>query len=465
MTTTKAAPALETETSATRTPLDLAAPRGGKLWSTLRLMRAPREVYGKWLGELGDPVRLHAINGDFVLTGSPDGARDVFSANPEIYEPFGVEAAAPLVGRRSVFLLDGQEHHRERKLLRPPFYGKRMQRQGELMVQSARRHFAALPEGAEFKAHDVMLDISLEIIARTIFGTRSAEETAGLVGSISDVLDSVHPLMMFSPSLQVAPFGLGPWAKFLRKREALYDRVRELIVKRRAQMSAGEEPGDDILTMLLESRYEDGESMSDEALRDELLTLLVAGHETTSVSLAWAMYWLHRNPDALAKLRAELTAKDAPQDLVARARLPYLTAVCQETLRLRPILSDVLRKLKEPLTVLGVEVPAGWCVAVSIMTVHEDPELYPEPSEFRPERFIERRFSAVEYMPFGGGHRRCIGAPFAMYEMALVLDEVIRSYECELNEPREVRDVRRNITMGPATGVRMRFLGRRPESD
>ena len=212
---------------------------------------------------------------------------------------------------------------------------------------------------------------------------------------------------------------------------------------------------------MLAARHEDGTGMSDLELRDELLTLLFAGHETTGIALAWACYWLHREPAALERLRAEVDGLGEDPDPEALVKLPYLEAVCSETLRLYPIAPDVPRMLAGPLEVGGylLQPPVG--VAVSTTALHRREELYPEPDKFRPERFLERRFSAFEYTPFGGGFRRCIGAAFATYELKLVLAAFVRGAELELAEPGEVKPQRRNLVVGPGSGVRMRLVRRR----
>lgn len=427
----------------------------GKIRTTLRLMRDPKAYYDAVFKEYGDPAIVRAINGDCVLTGTAEGAKEIFARAPDHYLPFGAEASRPLVGSNSLFLIAGERHKEERKLLRPPFHGQRMRGQGETIVEITREVFGQMKPGEKFVAQDAFMRISLEIIIRVIFGATEQEEIDTLVEAIDELLGNLNPLLLFSPKLQVAPLGLGPWAKFQER----IARLHALLEKRiEAHRESG--PGDDILSMLLESRYEDGSSMSTEAMRDELMTLLFAGHETTAIALSWALYHLHRTPGTLKTLRAELDG-DKEEDPVVRSKLPYLQGVCQETLRISPIITDILRNLDAPCEFMGVQVKKGWNLAVSIVTIHFDPNIYEDPEAFQPERFIDRKYSPFEYMPFGGGHRRCIGAAFAMFEMAVVLDTLLREFDLSLEETGEVKPVRRNITMGPETGIRMKFLSKR----
>ncbi len=215
----------------------------------------------------------------------------------------------------------------------------------------------------------------------------------------------------------------------------------------------------DILSLLLQSRYEDGSGISVEHVKHELSTLLFAGHETSAIALAWALYHLHRNPSTLKALRKSLDASgDSFEQL---AKNPYLKAIVQETLRLNPIVTEVLRLLKSPLQLDQFEIPPGFAVAPAAVIAHYNPTTYPEPDRFLPERFLERSYSPFEYFPFGGGHRRCIGAAFATYEMAIVLGTLLNRFEFELLERNDVVPRRRNVTMGPSTAIHLRLIGRR----
>jgi cytochrome P450 len=220
------------------------------------------------------------------------------------------------------------------------------------------------------------------------------------------------------------------------------------------------ELGDDLLGLFLSTRYEDGEPMSDREIRDHLITLLLAGHETSAVAIAWAIYYLHREPVVLRKLRSEIVglgSNPAPESLV---RLPYLGAVVSESLRIEPIVTDIVRRCRVPFKVREWTVPAGQNIAVIVGAILRDERVFPEPERFRPERFLERNFHAGEFLPFGGGQRRCLGAAFAEAELAIAVATIVSEWELELADAKPERAVRRNITMGPERGVRVRVMGR-----
>lgn len=398
-----------------------------------------------------DPVFVPTMNGDAVITKDPELIRQIFAHAPEDYLPFAVGAIEGFLGKRSLLVLKGKEHREERKLLMPSFHGDRMRAYGEAMQHAAKRQLDKIAVGEQFIAQEITTDTSLEVIVRTVFGVLDDSLVEQLQEAINTLVAKTHPATLFFKGLQKEFMGFGPWAKFLKALKVVEEQLYAQIEAREADPSL---LGEDILSMLMQSKYEDGQGMTKEHIRDELLTLLVAGHETTGVALAWALYHLHKHPETLEKLRAELEehADAGPNEL---ARQPYLNAVCHETLRLYPIVPDILRELKAPIQLGRYTVPAGKLVGVAIVAVHHDPELYPEPMKFEPERFIERKFKPWEYMPFGGGHRRCIGAAFASYELAVVLATWLKESRFELLDEVVVAK-RRNVTLGPDTGVRMR---------
>ncbi|HSP77262.1 MAG TPA: cytochrome P450, partial [Myxococcaceae bacterium] len=218
----------------------------------------------------------------------------------------------------------------------------------------------------------------------------------------------------------------------------------------------------DILGLLLAARDEEGQPMTDVELKDELRTLLIAGHETTAIGMAWALYWTHHLPEVRRELLEELAPLGPVPAPEALTRLPYLSAVCDEALRIHPAVPLVSRRTLAPFTLRGHELPPGTGLMASVSLVHSNPELYPEPERFRPERFLERRFSPFEYLPFGGGARRCIGATFALHELRIVLGSLLAAHRFALAEDGPVRPVQRSITLGPAGGVRLLYLGPSP---
>lgn len=424
----------------------------GRWWNTWQVMRSPYAFYRKCEARYGDTFLVRAVNGDIWCSGDPAFVRDLFRATSEQIEPFGVDVAGPVLGRQGLLLLSGSRHRRERALLTPPFHGRRMRAYGAAIAEITERCVAGWGEGAEIVATTEMLDVSFRVIVRAVFGVVDDREVDAWVHGLRGLVASLHPAMLFAPWVRVAPLGMGPWGRFVRARAHL----DEMLYARIAHARQAGTRGDDILSLMLDATYDDGTAMTDGQVRDELVTLLFAGHETTQIAMAWGLYRLARRPEAMDRLLEELDGCDGSPE--ALAALPYLDAVVSETLRLEPIVPDMVRTLVEPMALGGWEVPVGGHACFVASLVHMRDDLYPEPAEFRPERFLERSFKPHEYMPFGGGVRRCIGAALATYEMKVVLGTVLRAVS--VASLGEERSVRRNVTMGPGGGVRLRVRRR-----
>jgi cytochrome P450 len=293
--------------------------------------------------------------------------------------------------------------------------------------------------------------ISLEIIMRAVFGVEDMQRGAEIGDAILESISAMTPTLIFFKFLRHSFGGIGPWARFMRASQ----RVDTLLLSEIAARRQKGESGDDILSLMMSARYEDGGSMSDTDLRDELLTLLFAGHETTAISLAWAFYWLARQPEDMERLLSEIDALGPDPEPDAIAALPFLDAVCHEALRMHPVVPDIMRKLRKPFDLLGYTIPAGTGLAASAMLLHRREDLYPEPHRFRPSRFLERKPAPHEFIPFGGGARRCLGAAFAMYEMKIVLATLLRSHRLRLATDATVVAARRGFTFGPKGGIMM----------
>jgi cytochrome P450 len=437
-----------------------ALPPGSRktLLNTMRFVRFPYEALRDMRARYGDPFYSQTFNGRMVITAEPELIRELFgNRDPELFAVFATKAMEAFFGTRSVITSYGEPHRQDRKLLTPPFHGERMRAYGSVMVDSTRRAFAGLTPGQPFVAIERTTEISLEAIVRAVFGMDERELVERTQRALRSTLDAAKPMFLFSKATQVAPFGLGPWATYLRA-SAAADRLLYEQIERTRPITAGRE---DILSLMIDARYEDGSAMSDSHIRDELRTLLIAGHETTAITLAWALYDLHRNVEVKRKLLAELDGLGSDPSPDAFAKLPYLTAVIDETLRLHPVVEVVFRVLRKPWLFGGYELPAGMSIAAAIALVHRREDLYPNPTAFEPERFLARKFKPHEYLPFGGGNRRCIGAAFAHYETCVALGTILREFELELAEPGEVPSVRRSLTLGPKGGVRMRMVGGR----
>ncbi len=429
-------------------------PRGS--WRpTLQLIRNPRAAMEGWVKSYGDPFLLTALNGPVVVTGREDLIRTIHGQDPNSYSPFATATVIPLMGNGSMLVLEGEPHRRERRLMMPMFHGDRMKAYGLTMQNIALDKLSAYRKQAVVPTLELMTDISLEVIVQTIFGGDDRELTEELMAASRKVVASANPLLFFSAKTHIGFFGWSPWDRWNSAKAELL-RLLDRVIGNRQQSDSTK---DDILSMLCSASYEDGQPISREHIHAELLTFLFAGHETTALSLTWAMYHLHRYPEVLTKLRQELDA--LPGDTASTAAAPYLKAVVQETLRMHPIVTETLRKLKEPLELGGYSLPAGIAVAPATVLAHYNLATYPDADSFRPERFIERSFSPFEYMPFGGGHRRCIGAAFATYEMAMVLGTLLKRFEFELTDAKPVVPKRRNVTIGPSSSVPVRVIRER----
>ena len=383
-----------------------------------------------------------------VISSDPGAVKTVFTADPEhLLAGKNNEILAPLLGTRSVLLLDRGEHLRQRRLLLPPFHGERMKAYAETMREVAERHVAAWPRGSAFPTQPSMQAITLEVILRTVFGLSGEERIERVGAPLRRLLDATaSQLRLFA--LQVTsskePRPSSPWGRFNTLVAAADRVVYEEIQARREQAREGDH--DDILSLLLAARDEDGEALTDLELRDELMTLLLAGHETTATALSWTLERLVRHPGVLGRLETEV--RGGEEDA-------YLDAVIKETLRLRPVVPAVGRYLTAPLEIGPHTLPAGVHVNLSIFLLHRRPDLYPDPLRFRPERFLERPAGTYEWIPFGGGTRRCLGASFALFEMKVVLRAILERARLAAVTDRDERVARRAITFTPGRGGRI----------
>lgn len=410
------------------------------IWS-----RQARRMLFSCQDRYGDVFRLKiAYEGTWVILADPDAVKQVFTGDPRVFHAGeGNQILAPVLGRNSVLVLDEKPHMSQRRLLLPPFHGERMQGYGETMAEIAAAEIEDWPVGTPYELRPRMQAITLDIILRTVFGMRDGERLAELRDALRDFLDLTTNPRLLLPLLMVGPARARRFGPFRRR----IDRVDQLIYREIAERRrAGSlEERDDILSLLVGARHEDDSPMSDEEMRDELLTLLVAGHETTATSLAWAVERLSRHPEKLDRLRAEVEAGSDD----------YLTATIQETLRLRPVISIVIRRLTEPVEIGGYDLPAGVSVVPSVYLVHRNPEIYPDPEAFEPERFLDNPPGTYTWIPFGGGVRRCLGASFAQFEMAVVLKELVKRREIRPADPKPERVFRRAITETPRHNARV----------
>ncbi len=389
----------------------------------------------------------------FVLVSDPEVVREVFTGPPEKLRAGEANVVLePILGQSSVLLLDGPRHMRQRRLLLPPFHGQRMRAYGAIIRDATLRSLVRWPRGRAFAAHEHTQAITLDVILRAVFGVDDARPLRALDEVLAELLERIaNPIWLLRP-LQ-ADFGpLSPGRQLARLLGRVDELLFALLRERRGQPCEGRE---DIVTMLLGARHEDGSPMSDTELRDELLTLLVAGHETTARSLAWTFHRLLEHPDALRAAVEEVDRvfPDGAIDPDRVGELAYLEAVVKETLRLNPVVPLVGRRLQERMRFADLELPAGVVVVPSIYLTHRNPQVWPAPERFDPSRFLGAKVSPYAFFPFGGGVRRCIGMAFALYEMQVVLATVLSRVRIRRAPGAKVRLVRRSITFAPSDGM------------
>jgi cytochrome P450 len=398
----------------------------------------------------------------FVHHSEPEHLREIFTAPPEVLHPGeGAKILEPVVGANSVILLDERAHLSQRKLMLPAFHGEKMQRLSGLMKEVTEREIETWPRDTAIELHPRLQALTLEIILRAVFGLDTGDRLDAMRDRLTGILQfGARPASML-PMLQRGK----TWRKFVRGRDEADALIYATIEERRSNGTeeahagaGGTAPGlangrDDVLAMLLEARHEDGSPMSPVELRDELMTLLVAGHETTASELAWAFERLARTPAVLARLTDEIDSRDDDA---------YVTATVHETLRRRPVLPNAAPRLvMEPVEVGGWRYEPGTCLLADAYLVHHDPEIYPDPYAFRPERFLEEQPGTYTWIPFGGGRRRCLGASFAMLEMKIVLRAVLAQNELAPAAPEDEGARRRSITLSPREGGRAVLRARR----
>ena len=393
----------------------------------------------------GDVFTIRVLGAAFVVVADPAAIREVFTGPPDVLRAGLANAPlAPLVGPRSVLVLDGSEHLRERRLLLPPFHGARLRAYERIMERATRRAMQEWPLGRPFALLPEMQDITLEVIMRAVLGVHAGDRYDELSARIRAVLAPQGGRVRMALAFLAGAQG-NAWEQQLGDPVGALDEVllAEIADRRRDPRL---ERREDVLSMLVGARREDGSAMSDAELRDELVTLLTAGHETTATALAWTFERLLRHTFVRERLEDELAAGETA----------YLDAVVKEALRVRPVVPSVGRVLTEPLTVGGHRLPAGASVIPSVVLTHGRDDVFPQPERFRPERFLGPGApSTYEWIPFGGGARRCLGASFALTEMRVVLRTVLTSVRLEADGPEPEPAVRRNVTLAPARGGRV----------
>jgi cytochrome P450 len=420
-------------------------PTAPPIWQTAAWLFRPTAFMTSASRRYGNlfTIRLAGL-GDVVLVSEPELIKRVFTGDArQLHAGEAATILEPLVGRNSVLLLDESRHLAQRRVMLPPFHGERIRSYESTIAEIADASVERWPIGRPFALQPEMGRLTLEVIVRVIFGVRESDRREALQLALRELLESRGWRLGFQvPALRRAPLGGGPWAKFLRLRERVDVLVFEEIARRRQAVDLEERA--DTLSLLLQSRHEDGSALSSRELRDELVTLLLAGHETTAITLAWIFDLLFRHPQIEERLREER----------AQGGHDYADAVVREALRLRPVVPIVARRLTAPLELGGHRLPEGVVVSPAIYLTHHRPDLYPHPERFLPERFLGTTPDTYAWLPFGGGVRRCIGASFALVEARVVLQRVLGSVRLGAASPRAARVVQRAVVLAPHDGTR-----------
>jgi len=383
-------------------------------------------------------VQFLGFQSPMVMISDPEAIQALYTERAHGLPPGRTLALQPILGSRSVLLLEGREHLARRKLMLPPFHGERMRRYEATVAEVVARDVETWPVGTPFAIHPHMQAVTLEVILRAVFGVTDEQRRAALTERLRRLLSAGASVgLQFRVMIARRLGGPDP----LERLQGLLADIDELLAAEIADRRA--DPREDILSMLVGATFEDGDPMDDREIRDQLMTLLLAGHETTATGLAWTFDLLLRHPHVLERLVA---AVDAGEDA-------YVRAVVSESLRLRPVVPLAGRRLASELRVNGHVLPAGTDITPAIWLAHTRADRYPEPYAFRPERFLERAPATYAWVPFGGGVRRCLGASFAEMEMRVALTEILRRRTLEPGKSRAERVARRNVTFSPEKGT------------
>jgi hypothetical protein len=435
-------------------------PRLPSLLQTLYIIAQPTRFLDRCAREYGDTFTLRVLglqSPPIVFLSRPQSIQAVFTSLSAQLELGKVtHVFRPLTGDQSLIMQDGERHRRLRQLIMPPLHGKQLQSYGGLINQIADEVTAAWQPQMDLHIRDWMSEISLQVILRVVFGLSVGPRYAELRQLLHILLESVtsplNSVQFFLPPLQQDLGSWSPWGRFLRLRQRIDQLIYAEIRDRRQQFDPDRA---DVLTLLMMAEDEAGQQLSDVELHDQLMTLLLLGHETTASALTWMFYWLYRQPSTRERLLEELATVDDDTDPVAIAQLPYLTAVCEEALRVYPIaLISQPRWVRQSIELEGYQFDPGTVLVPCIYLAQRRAETYPAPLQFNPDRFLQRKFSPYEYLPFGGGSRSCIGMALSLYEMKLTLARILRRYSLavvqDANElQRPVTPVRRGITFVP----------------
>ncbi len=417
-------------------------PREPSLIQTARLINSAETYLRDNVVRYGDPFTARIRGGNIVFTGRPDLVRSIFAAPTDVIGPYAPDHFASVLGPHALLLLTGNTHKHERAMLAPLFHGAQIEQWSSTIVDVAQAQFRALPHG-EFQALDVLQRVALDVALQIMFGFDEARHQQALAIAL-DFIAAIHPLALFFDAVTRYVPVIARRRRWLRASAALNTFLHEAIRERRAQPAQQHT----VLDVLLSLTTLNHEHLSNNDIADELRTFLMTGHETTSGTMSWALDAVHRDADLGARLRDELATVSAT-DHLATSQLPLLGAVVDEAMRLHPVIPFVPKAAAVPFALGEHVLPVGTGVFVATALAHMNPAVFPEPTRFRPERFLERRPAAVEYFPFGGGVRRCVASTFAIHEMRLVLATALREHRFSV-VGRPLHPVHHGMTRGPS---------------
>lgn len=447
-------------------------PQGPKTPATLQMLRwvfSPMSYMEECAKTYGDifTLKLQRNLPPLVFIHSPEAMQEVLSKDTKELEAPGDlnQLFEGLLGKNSLISQSGKEHQRQRQLMMPPLHGERMRTYADVINNITEKVISKQQINQPFNVRTATQEITLGVMMQAVFGLYEGERAEKLQHLLCEILEAGSEVwrvaLLYFPALQKM-IGLSTLWEIQERRQNKADQLLYAEIQERRENPDSSRT--DILSLLMSARDEDGQPMTDIELRDELMTLLVAGHETTATAIAWALYWVHKLPEVRQKLLAELDTLGENPDSNTIFKLPYLTAVCNETLRIYPVgMLTFPRRVKTPISVDGYQLEPGTVVMGSIYLTHHREDIYPNSKQFNPERFIEKQFSPYQFLPFGGGARRCIGLAFAQFEMKLILAKILQNWHMELADTREVKAKRRGLVTGLDKPLKMIFLGSRQQ--
>jgi cytochrome P450 family 110 len=439
------------------TPPIVQTPRFLQFWQwTMNPLRYLDQCVQKY----GDCFTTRIGFAEMIFFSHPDAIAEIFAQAHNFDSGITEVSTRFAVGDTSSLMIDGEPHRKRRQLLMPLFHGERMRTYADIIRQITHRFSDQWRSGQPIEMFKEMTNITLDVILATVFGVSEGERCDQIKQALEPFMNSATTPLSYALST-ILPSGVDvsniPTTKiFLKQRQKVDDLLYAEIAERRRAVEQGGSLGEDILTMLIIAKDEEGHSLSDEELRDELMTMLLAGHDSSAATLSWALYHIHTTPGVQEKLLHEVDSLGNDADATTIFKLPYLSAVCSESLRLRSAGPTVMgRRARKTMTIMGYTIPEGTLLAPCNYLTHHRADLYPQPRQFRPERFIERQYSPSEFYPFGGADRRCIGGAFAMFEMKLVLATILRKYDLTIAQKTPIAAVRRGVNISPQGGVKM----------